>query len=139
MLRLNASFAKKVPAELEYSSKSYMASLEVELPTNLNPEQLKAEIQRTYERLEDAVESQIAGDTPRRSSRPQKRSQNRPDASAEKATNKQIQFILKLGQEQRKGLPDLNAIADEQFQTPTIYDLTKRDASRMVDVLKQAA
>lgn len=139
MIKLNASFAKKVPAEVDFSSKSYMASLEIELPTNLSPEQIKAEIQSTYGRLEEAVESQIAGDRPRAEARPQRRPQRRSDTPAEKATNKQIQFILNLGKEQQKALPDLNAMADEQFKAPTIYDLTKRDASRMVDVLKLAA
>ena len=32
MLKLNASYSKKVPAEGEYSSQSYHASIEVELP-----------------------------------------------------------------------------------------------------------
>jgi len=48
MIKLNASVAKKVPAEQEYSSKSYMASIEVELPSNLTPEELKVEIHKTY-------------------------------------------------------------------------------------------
>lgn len=32
MLKLNASYSKKVPAEGEYTSQSYHASIEVELP-----------------------------------------------------------------------------------------------------------
>ena len=40
MLKLNASYSKKVPAEGEYSSQSYHASIEVELPDGLTPVQL---------------------------------------------------------------------------------------------------
>ena len=38
MLKLNASYSKKVPAEGEYSSQSYHASIEVELPDGLSAE-----------------------------------------------------------------------------------------------------
>ena len=37
MLKLNASYSKKVPAEGEYTSQSYHASIEVELPDGLVP------------------------------------------------------------------------------------------------------
>ena len=44
MLKLNASYSKKVPAGEEYSSQSYHASVEVELPDGLTPDQLNAKI-----------------------------------------------------------------------------------------------
>lgn len=44
MLKLNASYSKKVPAGEEYSSQSYHASVEVELPEGLSPDQLQARI-----------------------------------------------------------------------------------------------
>ena len=44
MLKLNASYSKKVPAEGEYSSQSYHASIEVELPDGLSSEQLNGKI-----------------------------------------------------------------------------------------------
>ena len=40
MLKLNASYSKKVPAEEEYSSQSFHASVEVELPDGLTQDQL---------------------------------------------------------------------------------------------------
>ena len=42
MLKLNASYSKKIPAEGEYSSQSYHVSIEVELPDSLNQNQLQA-------------------------------------------------------------------------------------------------
>lgn len=134
MLKLNASYSKKVPSDEKYSSQSYLACLEVELPTGQTTQQLQQKIHETFELVKASVEDEIAQQTGKPAQK-----QGRSDAPKEKATNKQIQFILKLGQEQQKGLPDLNAMADEQFQSPTIYDLTKRDASRFVDTLKQAA
>ncbi len=44
MLKLKASFGKKVPADQEYSSKSYHAEIEVELSDGLNQQQLQDKI-----------------------------------------------------------------------------------------------
>ena len=48
MLKLNASYSKKVPAETEYSSQSYHASVEVELPDGLTSDQLQERIHATF-------------------------------------------------------------------------------------------
>ena len=138
MLKLNASYSKKVPSDEKFSSKSFMACVEVELPSGQTEPQIRKKIHETFELVKASVEDEIAQQT-NTPARQQGRPKRRTEASTEKATNKQIQFILKLGQEQQKGLPDLNAMADEQFKAPTIYDLTKRDASKMVDQLKMAA
>ena len=49
MLKLNASYSKKVPADGEYTSQSYHASIEVELPDGLSAEQLNGKIHETFE------------------------------------------------------------------------------------------
>ena len=61
MLKLNASFSKKVPAEQDYSSKSYHAAIEVELPDGLTQEQLQEKIHGTFALVEKSVESEING------------------------------------------------------------------------------
>ena len=63
MLKLNASFSKKVPAEVEFSSKGYSASIEVELPEGLTPEQLQERIHATFTMVESSVEAEISGNT----------------------------------------------------------------------------
>ena len=55
MLKLNASYSKKVPAEGEYSSQSYHASIEVELPDGLNQEQLQNRIHETFAMVRESV------------------------------------------------------------------------------------
>ena len=57
MLRLNASYSKKVPAEGEYTSQSYHASVEVELPDGLSQEQLLSRIHETFEMVRNSVEA----------------------------------------------------------------------------------
>ena len=50
MLKLTSSFSKKVPAESQFSSPSYHASVEVELPDGLTETQLKETISSTFAR-----------------------------------------------------------------------------------------
>ena len=62
MLKLNASYSKKVPAEGEYSSQSYHASIEVELPDGLTQDQLNSKIHETFAMVRDSVESELHGE-----------------------------------------------------------------------------
>ena len=144
MIKLNASYSKKIPAEQDYSSMSFMACVEVELPTGVTISELQSKIHDTFSLVKGSVEDEITGATGQRSSgrerRPQQRSQGRGagGAGGARATNKQVQYILSLGQEQRLGLPELNQQVAELYGSGNVYDLSKRDASAFVDVLKTA-
>ena len=59
MLKLNASYSKKVPAEQEYSSQSYHASIECELPDGLTQQQLQERIHSTFELVRQSVEAEL--------------------------------------------------------------------------------
>ena len=61
MLKLNASFSKKVPAEVEFSSKGYSATIEIELPDGLTQQQLQGRIHDTFELVRSSVENEING------------------------------------------------------------------------------
>ena len=61
MLKLNASYSKKVPAGEEYSSQSYHASVEVELPDGLSGEALQARIHETFDLVRNSVEAELHG------------------------------------------------------------------------------
>ena len=64
MLKLNASYSKKVPAGEEYSSQSYHASVEVELPDGLSGEALQARIHETFDLVRNSVEAELHGNDP---------------------------------------------------------------------------
>jgi len=59
MLKLTASFSKKVPADQEFSSKGYSATIEVEIPEGLNQEQLQGRVHETFQMVETSVESEL--------------------------------------------------------------------------------
>ena len=59
MLKLNTAYAKKVPAETEYSSQSYHVCMEVELSDGLTPEQIEAKIHENFDLLRKSVEDEL--------------------------------------------------------------------------------
>jgi hypothetical protein len=166
MLKLNSSYSKKVPAEQDYSSKSYHASVEVELPDGLTTEQLQEKIHATFELVRCAVESELDGtagqvntspaptgqataaspDTkpfpvpaaPVEQARPMQPAS--PKASngneREPASNKQLRYLLDLGRRHDLTVARLNAIAQQEYKVGDIYALTKNQCSRMIDSIR---
>ena len=61
MLKLNAAYSKKVPADGEYTSQSYHCSIEAELPDGLTPEQLNERVHQVFEFVRASVETELQG------------------------------------------------------------------------------
>ena len=59
MLKLNASYSKKVPAESEYSSQQYHCQIEMELPDGLNPQQLQEKVHGVFDFVRNSVEAEL--------------------------------------------------------------------------------
>jgi len=138
MLKLNASFAKKVPTEQKFSSQSFHASIECELPAGQTEPQLRQKIHETFELVKASVEEEIAQQTGERKNRPQSRPKTprSNNDGGDRATGRQITFLLTLGRERQMGLAELNQIAVEQFKAESIYMMTKRDVSKLIDQIK---
>lgn len=135
MLKLNASYSKKVPADGEYTSQSYHASIEVELPDGLSQEQLNGKIHETFATVRESVEAELHGITPRRdgSLEPQ-----HPPKSEGKsnypASPKQISYLLSLAS--RRGItPQQIAL---QNNIANIDQLTKRQCSALIEQWRAA-
>ena len=71
MLKLNASYSKKVPAESEYSSQSYHCQIEVELPDGLNPQQLQEKVHGVFDFVRKSVEAELHNAAPTQQMAPQ--------------------------------------------------------------------
>ena len=137
-IRMSASVCKKLPDEQQYSSKSYLASVEIELPSNMSSEELNAEIHRTYAQLEKAVDEQINGQTAHNQGRKPEGSQSRSGAPDGTASTKQISYLLDLGKSREKPLSILNAEAHQRFGVESIYQLNRKDCSKYIEELKAA-
>jgi len=142
MLKLNASYSKKVPADTEFSSKSFHASLEVELSDAITPEGIKAKIHETFELVKASVESEI-NNTPtqqRQQQEPPSRQNNtqsrpfrgNPANSDAPASEKQFKLLFDLGN--RSGVR-VNDLARERFNVGGYAQLSKGQCSQLIDEL----
>ena len=155
MLKLNAAYSKKVPADTEYSSQSYHASVEVELPDGLTPDQLNAKIHETFALVRDSVESELHGNAVRQPSVPSQIPSTQPQsdqyeppaqntakpaygkkpATDSPASPKQIKFLLDLARQSGYTIEQLKA----RFNVAALEDLSRTQCSRAIDLLNGKA
>jgi len=135
MLKLNASYSKKVPAESNYSSRSYHASIEVELSDGMSQEQLKDKIHNTFALVREAVETEIQQ---KRTPVNQQRQAPRPQGNPRRQTNdvaspRQLQYLQDLAQS--NGV-DLNAEL-RRLNLSNLEDLSRQQCSTLIDMVRQ--
>ena len=147
MLKLNASYSKKVPADTEYSSQSYHASVEVELPDGLTPEQLNARIHETFAMVRDSVEAELHGEGGSASlmadaqlpiqpaQQPNKTNFGKKPATDAPASPKQIKFLLDLARQNGYTIEQLKS----RFNVAQLEDLSRTQCSRAIDQLNGKA
>ena len=136
MLKLNASYSKKVPAEGEYTSQSYHASIEVELPDGLSAEQLNGKIHETFEMVRNSVEAELHGNIPANNGSyvPQE-NKNQPAQNNPPASSKQINYLLTLAS--RRGITPAQIAA--QNNVANINQLSKKQCSALIEQWRNAA
>ena len=130
MLKLNASYSKKVPADGEYTSQSYHASIEVELSDGLSAEQLNSKIHETFEMVRNSVEAELHGNTPCQQGG--NTSPNTPKTEGQTsypASPKQINYLLSLAS--RRGITPAQIAA--QNNVANVDQLTKRQCSALIE------
>ncbi len=157
MLKLNASYSKKVPADTEYSSQSFHASVEIELPDGLTPDQLNEKIHETFALVRDSVESELHGNTvqqsapipqtlntqpqpglydtqPQNVSKPAYGKKNGTTSDAP-ASPKQVKYLLDLARQYGVSPDQIKA----KFNVPSLESMTKTQCSRAIDELSGKA
>ena len=136
MLKLNASYSKKVPADGEYTSQSYHASIEVELPDGLSAEQLNGKIHETFEMVRNSVEAELHGNTPiPQGGNGAVNTINNGQQSSTPASPKQINYLLTLA--------NLRGITPQQIaaqnNVANINQLSKKQCSALIEQWRNAA
>ena len=136
MLKLNASYSKKVPAEGEYTSQSYHASIEVELPDGLSSEQLNSKIHETFEMVRNSVEAELHGNTiNQQGGNCAVNTVNNGQQVSTPASPKQINYLLTLAS--RRGItPQQIAV---QNNVANINQLSKKQCSALIEQWRNAA
>ena len=143
MLKLNASYSKKVPAGEEYSSQSFHASVEVELPDGLTQEQLQARIHETFDLVRNSVEVELHGNVPRNHEGYPAAEEHKTAPQGNRAAGrqndvpaspKQLSYLLDLAR-QRGVTPQ--QIAAQQG-VPDVRQLSKRQCSELINSWRAA-
>ena len=136
MLKLNVSYSKKVPADGEYTSQSYHASIEVELPDGLNQNQLQTRIHETFALVKESVEAELHGKTPiQQGGNGAVNTINNGQQTTTPASPKQINYLLTLAS--RRGITPAQIAA--QNNVANINQLSKKQCSTLIEQWRNAA
>ena len=137
MLKAIVCYSKKIPVA-EYSSQGYSLSLETEVPES-DPAAIQARLHQTFDMVRASVEQELANGNGRQPARDDPGPQALPPPPAHggngKASNKQIKFLTDLATQRGMSLSDLNADVQRRFGVTGLYDLSRRDASALLDAL----
>lgn len=149
MLKLNTSYSKKVPVPgADYSSQSCHISLEVELSDGLSREQIQERIHEIFDLARASVEDELrtAENTHHEDTKNTKvdrrescfsgnRTEQKLDGKSPsvKASAKQLNFLTDLAIRHKMDIRTLEAEARRVFGVAKLADLSKQQASQMID------
>ncbi len=131
MIKAIISYSKKIPVpEADFSSQGYSLSLETEVP-DTEPNAIRAKLHSTFELVKAAVEEELSGHSPTTAAA----APAKEPTKSEQASNRQVKYLTDLAQQ--KGIPiaQLNQQIRTQFSVGGLYDLTRKQASELLDEL----
>ena len=137
MLKLNASYSKKVPVEgADFSSQSYHAAVEVELPDGLEPNELSGRIHDTFALVRDSVDKELEGGQKQpQQIRKVNSARNGQKKTGQPASEKQINYLRDIAVKRGMTVQQLNDEVHGRFGVSGIRELTRSQASQMIDGL----
>ena len=151
MIKIVASHSMKVPAEGEYTSKSFHVGLEAEIAETAGGEGILAKTRELFALAKAAVISELNGKTPQpaqaapRTSPGTGEPQVSPSRNGFRGTNgngdapassKQLNFLLSLAKK-HWGYPKLEAVLRDEFHVQGPENLTKRQCSDLIERLQK--
>ena len=130
MIKAIVSYSKKLPVpEADFSSQGYSLSLETEVP-DTEPGAIRAKLHSTFELVKAAVEDELSGNA-----QPAPATPGKETAKSDKASNAQIKFLTDLCGQKNIPLAQLNQQIRQQYGVGGLYDLTRKQASEILDDL----
>ena len=152
-MKLAITHTKKVPGQEDYSSEGFGATIEVEVSDEQaqDASSVQGWLKELYDQAKQAVEEQIRSVPKRNGTQPAAQgsglfgrgngNQSTPSRGNGQgvATPKQVSYLISLGNRSKLTYADLVQVAKERFQAEDLYQLSKADASQLIDELKPAA
>ena len=154
-MKLAITHTKKVPGQQDYSSEGFGATIEVEVPDDQSQDATVVQqwLLELYAQAKQAVAEQIKALPGRNGNesnsqasslfgrsngkQPERHSQGSNGQGV--ATPKQVSFLISLGARSKLTYADLVQVAQDRFKAEDLYQLSKLDASQMIDELKPVA
>jgi len=146
MIKLTCSYSRKAPAEEDFSSRSYHAGLELELPAGLTAEEIDSQVHSTFAQLKASVEAELNGVAAAPETKLKVVSDGKDGArvqnsesGSKRISNAQAKFALDLARKNGIGLHELDEMIRDEYGVPGLYDLTGGKggaASDLIDRLK---
>ncbi len=137
MIKINASFTKKVPGDEPYSSDAVHLGVEIELPDPVltDQQEFSAAVRRLFQQARDEVENQVTGHRPQLNAGSNGNghhalNDNGTSRRTQLASPRQIDFLLSLARRNANLSP--TQILDEAG-VDKLTDLTKSQASSLID------
>ena len=156
MIKLSANLSKKVPMpDVEFSSRSYGASLEIEVSDGADASEVASRLQSIYSLLETSIDEQIAHASAGKCAptQPEKRSflgepNGKPPAEGENgngsskrgnghASTAQIKMIFAVSKDRGMSRDDLIGLLKAEFSVERPDDLTVKAASDLIGKLQK--
>lgn len=137
MIKLSASVSKKLPMpDVEYSSRSCSASIEVEVTEGTNPTALQEKLKKLYGLLELAVDKQLSAprNVPDRKQRSPFSGSN--GGNGRSATEAQVRAILAIAADKGISESELRRGLEREYGVQQPDKLNIRQASDVIDRLK---
>jgi hypothetical protein len=139
MLKAIVSYSKKVPVpDADFSSQGFSLSLETEVPET-DPAGIQTRLHQTFELVKASVEQELAqskgATAPAQQQDNRLNQQPQRNNGGEKASNKQIKFVTDLANQRGIALSEINADVRRKFGVDGLYDLTRKQASELLDEL----
>lgn len=134
MLKLNASYSKKVPAQGEYSSQSYHVSLEIELPSDLSTDEVQNKIAETFELCRDAVENELKPNDDVKHATHTTPTKKKPEEDEPTASSKQVSYLNLLAKRNKIDIASLL----KKHSVNNVYHLTRKQCATLIDELQAA-
>jgi hypothetical protein len=149
MIKIVASHSMKVPAEGEYSSKSFHVGLEAEIAETAGGEGILAKTHELFALAKTAVNNELNGKVqqPARETIPQGNSQGDAIRSpgngggvgnGDSPSSKQLNFLLSLARK-NGGLQKLQEVLLSEYGVAEMNRLTKRQCSELIERMKGGA
>ncbi len=132
MLKLNTSFSRKVQGESQFTSRGYLASVELELPDGLTQEQIKSRIRDAFGLVKTSVEDEISKDGNGNPKASMEFASSAPERKERVlASTKQVKYLSDLARE--KGMK-AESLAMQRFGVG-VFELSKKECSDLIDEL----